>query len=76
MFVMQFLLPSRLKGNSDFATQLQQIDQKVLEQNKKYAYILDNSINDYDKFCMYINQNEGYEYITSNELIELLEGIV
>lgn len=56
--------------------QLQQIDQKVLEQNKKYGYILDNSINDYDKFCMYINQNEGYEYITSNELIELLEGIV
>ena len=56
--------------------QMQQIDQKVLEQNQQYSYILDNSINDYEKICMYINQNEGYEFISSDELIKILEGIV
>ena len=54
--------------------QIQQIDQEVLEKNQQYSYILDNSINDYDKFVMYMNQNEGYDFITSEELIKILEG--
>lgn len=54
--------------------QMQQIDQEILEKNQEYSYILDTSINDYDKFVMYMNQNEGYDFITSEELINLLEG--
>lgn len=53
--------------------QIQQIDQEILEKNQKYSYILDSSINEYDKFVMYINQNEGYDFISSKELIKLLE---
>ena len=54
--------------------QMQQIDQTILEQNSQYSYILDNEISDYDKFVMYVNQNEGYDFISSEELIKLLEG--
>lgn len=53
--------------------QMQQIDQEILEKNQEYSYILDTSIGDYDKFVMYINQNEGYDFITTDELIKLLE---
>ena len=52
----------------------QQIDQEVLEKNQQYSYIIDPSIGDYDKFVIYINQNEGYDFITSDELIKILEG--
>ena len=54
--------------------QLEQIDQSVMEQNSQYSYILDNNIGDYDKFVMYINQNEGKDFITVEELTSLLEG--
>jgi DNA repair exonuclease SbcCD nuclease subunit len=53
--------------------QMEQIDQEILEKNSQYSYILDNDIGDYDKFCMYVNQNEGYDFITTEELIKLLE---
>ena len=55
--------------------QSEQIDAAVLERYNEYNYILDNEISDYDKFCMYVNQNEGYDFISSAELIELLEDI-
>ena len=53
--------------------QSEQIDAAVLQRFNEYNYILDNKISDYDKFCMYVNQNEGYEFISSAELTELLE---
>ena len=56
--------------------QLEQIDQSVLEQNAQYSYILDTEIDDYTKFCMYINQNEGKCFITVEELTTLLEGCI
>ena len=54
--------------------QMQEVDQTILEQNKQYSYILDNGIDDYSKFVMYVNQNEGYDFISTDELIKLLEG--
>ena len=56
--------------------QLEQIDQSVMEQNNQYSYILDNSIGDYDKFVMYMNQSEGSDFITVEELVNLLEGCI
>lgn len=53
--------------------QIQQIDQEILEKNAEYSYVLDNNIGDYDKFVMYMNQNEGYDFITTEELLQLLE---
>ena len=52
--------------------QAQEIDQAVLERYNQYSYILDNQIDDYTKFTMYVNNNEGYEYITTEELLDLL----
>lgn len=53
--------------------QIQQMDQEMLRQNEQYSYLTDNSLSDYDKFVKYVNQNEGYEFITVDELINLLE---
>lgn len=53
--------------------QHQIIDQQVLEQNQQYSYILDKEIDDYSKFVMYINQNEGFDFISVDELVSLLE---
>ena len=54
--------------------QNQQISQEILQQNQEYMYITDPAIGDYDKFVRYVNQNEGYEFITIDELIRILEG--
>ena len=56
--------------------QMQQIDDTILEQNSQYSYILDPQLSDYEKFVMYVNQNEGYDFITTDELINLLEGVM
>lgn len=51
----------------------EQISNEILEKNQQYSYIIDKNIGDYDKFVMYINQSEGFEFITADELIKLLE---
>lgn len=53
--------------------EMQQVDEEIIKKNEKYSYILDPSISDYDKFVTYMNQNEGYEFITTDDLIKLLE---
>lgn len=52
---------------------LEQIDQSILEQNSQYSYIIDKEIDDYTKFVMYMNQCEGSDFITVEELLNLLE---
>lgn len=49
------------------------IDEKIVEQNNKYPFIFNDSLSDYDKFVEYINKNEGYEFISTEDLITLLE---
>ena len=56
--------------------QLEQIDKDILEQNSLYSYILNNDIDDYTKFVMYMNQSEGGDFITVDELTTLLEGCI
>ena len=55
--------------------QLQQIDKDISDQNSQYSYIVDDSIDDYTKFVMYMNQCEGKEFITVDELISILEKV-
>ena len=53
--------------------QKQIVDKTILETVQKYNYIIDDNIAPYDKFVMYINQSEGSDYITVDELIKILE---
>ena len=53
--------------------QIEKIDQQIIQQNEMYSYVLDDGMSDYDKFVRYVNQNEGCEYICTDELLKLLE---
>jgi DNA repair exonuclease SbcCD nuclease subunit len=48
--------------------------EEQIKQDETYSYLLDNSISDLDRFVMYINNSEGYEFITVNKLSELLSN--
>lgn len=41
---------------------------------KEYDFILDNKLSDLEKFVMYVNLNEGSEFITIDKLREILES--
>lgn len=56
--------------------QLEKIDNINLEQQQQYSFITDNQLTDYQKLVMYMNQQEGKEFITVDELITILEGLV
>lgn len=43
--------------------------------SKEYDFILDNKLSDLEKFVMYVNLNEGSEFITIDKLREILESI-
>lgn len=38
-------------------------------------FLLDKSINEYEKFTKFVNYKKGYAYISSDELINILEGV-
>ena len=46
---------------------------KDMEVDKKYEYLFDNSISDFDRFVKYVNESEGYQFITVEELSKLLD---
>ena len=49
------------------------IDLETKEKYSEYDFILDNSYTDIEKFIMYVNKNEGFKFITADELIKILE---
>lgn len=46
--------------------------EEKLKQNSQYNYLMDNSISDFERFVRYVNESEGYEFITVQKLSELL----
>jgi hypothetical protein len=40
----------------------------------EYSYIFDSNLNQYDIMTRYINQQKGYQYITTEELLQILKG--
>jgi DNA repair exonuclease SbcCD nuclease subunit len=50
----------------------EQKKEEQIKQDETYGYLLDNSISDLDRFVMYINNSEGYQFITVDKLSELL----
>lgn len=49
--------------------------EEALQLYNKYEYITDPQLSEYDKLSRYINDNKGYEYITTNDLIKLLQEV-
>lgn len=46
----------------------------VAGDDEKYSFLLDPDITEYDKLTRYINICKGFAYITTEELMEILEG--
>ena len=44
-----------------------------ISESDKYGYLMDTSITDFERFVRYINDSEGCQFITVNELTRLLE---
>lgn len=52
---------------------IRQQSKEALDQYKEYNFITDKSLSEYDILSKYINQNMGYMYITTEELIDILK---
>ena len=46
--------------------------QKSISENKQYSYLTDNKLSDFERFVMFVNQNEGEGFITVDQLTQLL----
>ena len=46
--------------------------QQSISSNDKYSYLTDTSMSDYERFVKYVNDSEGYVFITVNQLTDLL----
>ena len=55
------------------AQQLTARNEAIKEKYEKFSYILDKNVNPYEKVSKYINQCMGKVFITTDELIKLLE---
>ena len=47
--------------------------QDAINSNEQYNYLLDTSISDFERFVRFVNESEGCQYITVNQLTELLQ---
>ena len=47
-------------------------EELLKDTESKYNYLLDSSISDFERFIMYVNDNEGENFISVKELTELL----
>lgn len=53
----------------------QKLKAKEEAKNTKYDFILNDKLSDFEKFVMYVNESEGSEFITVDQLKALLEEI-
>lgn len=49
-----------------------QKQQQTIMNDAQYSYLLDTSISDFERFVRYVNEKEGYEFITVQQLTDLL----
>lgn len=78
------VLKSFYRNNSsvkfDIANKAKDITYKAteekLEQYKEYNYIFDPALSEYEILTRYINDNKGYQFITTDQLINIVRGII
>ena len=49
-----------------------QKQQQTIMNDTQYSYLLDTSISDFERFVRYVNEKEGHEFITVQQLTDLL----
>ena len=60
----------------EFEQQDREVQQRVEQQqamNTQYAYLTSTGMTDFEKFVKYVNDSEGYQFITVEQLTELLK---
>ena len=62
----------KIKADVQKTKQDIQAEQILTERYKEYDYIMDKNLSEYEILTRYINQNKGYAYITTDELIAIL----
>lgn len=50
-----------------------QASEEVMDKYKDMPFLLDNNLNEYEKFVKYVNHYEGEQFITLDELMDLLK---
>lgn len=64
-----------VKIKADLLKQVNGITEKEMtEKMEKYSYLMDPTLNEYQIFTRYLNEQKGYEYITTEELLQILKG--
>lgn len=48
--------------------------QESISNNDKYSYLTDPKLSDFERFVMYVNESEGCQYISVDQLIQLLNN--
>ena len=57
-------------------TVMQKKIQENNEQFDQYSYLFDNTLTEYDKLSQYINQQKGYDFISAEELKNILLDMI
>jgi hypothetical protein len=61
--------------NVEFLSQVEAKKQKMEESiHDSYNYLVDPGISDLERFVMYVNEKEGEQFITTEELKRLLKS--
>lgn len=77
----KIIINNYFKPKSDYTLVFQTTEEEHIRlaeqkaQIEQYNYILDQSLTDEAKFVMYVNDNEGYEFITVERLKDILTEI-
>ena len=59
----------------DQSTFVKQATEEVLDKYKEYDYMFDKNLKEEDILVRYINQCKGFQYITTEELLDILNDI-
>lgn len=51
------------------------LENEILQKYSQYDYIIDGSLSEYEILVRYINDNKGYEFITVDELMQILSEV-
>lgn len=63
-----------LKNNIDMSTSVQS-DESLPEEFAQFQFILDPQLTEFEKLSRFINLKKGFTYITTDELIDIVEGV-